>query len=183
MNLNFKSNERLIKDLKEGSEAAFEEIFKVFWAKLYTIALSKTKSHDEAEEVIQSVFSSLWEKKASLSIHNLEQYLISALRNKIIDRIRTKLIHEKHWIEYRMFLSSQNNEIEETLHFNELSKSVENLLKKLPKKSQEVFRMNRLEGYSKKEIAKLMQISEKAIEYHITKSLKILRLQLRNLFF
>jgi RNA polymerase sigma-70 factor (ECF subfamily) len=82
-----------------------------------------------------------------------------------------------------MFLTSQNNEIEETLNFNELSTSLENLLKKLPKRSQEVFRMNRLDGYSKKEIAKLMQISEKAIEYHITKSLKILRLQLKNLFF
>jgi RNA polymerase sigma-70 factor (ECF subfamily) len=60
MNLDIKSNERLIEGLKEGSEAAFEEIFKVFWARLYSIALSKTNSHDEAEEVIQSLFSSLW---------------------------------------------------------------------------------------------------------------------------
>ena len=64
--------------------------------------------------------------------------------------------------------------------YDDLSEAVEQAVNKLPEKSREVFRLSRLEGRSKKEIAKLLQLSEKAIEYHLTKSLKELRVQLKD---
>jgi RNA polymerase sigma-70 factor (ECF subfamily) len=57
---------------------------------------------------------------------------------------------------------------------------VEVAVSRLPEKSQQVFRLNRLEGKSIREIANLMKLSEKAIEYHLTKSLKELRIHLKD---
>jgi RNA polymerase sigma-70 factor (family 1) len=183
MDSNFDTNRLLIDRLRSGSEKAFEEIFNTYWVRLYTLAFSKTKSREESEEIIQTLFVSLWEKRSSLLINNLEQYLFVSLRNKLIDRIRSKIIHEKCWANYKEFIPQTFNEVEESIEFNDLSNSLDNLLNTLPEKSRNVFKLSRLEGYSKKEIAKLLRISEKSIEYHLTKSLKILRLQLKNLFF
>ena len=52
-------------------------------------------------------------------------------------------------------------------------------MKKLPEKSGEVFRLSRFEGQSVRAIADRLNLSEKAVEYHITKSLKVLKEQLR----
>jgi RNA polymerase sigma-70 factor (ECF subfamily) len=65
------------------------------------------------------------------------------------------------------------------VHFSELSDAVEEAMKKLPEKTCEVFRMSRFENQSVKEIAVQLNLSEKAVEYHITKSLKLLRENLK----
>ena len=62
----------------------------------------------------------------------------------------------------------------------ELSEAIDIATRQLPEKTRQVFRMSRFEEQSVKEIAQTMNISEKAVEYHITKSLKILRLHLKD---
>ena len=57
----------------------------------------------------------------------------------------------------------------------DLQKAVEEAMKQLPEKTLEVFRMSRFEEKSVREIAEIMKLSEKAVEYHITKSLKVLK--------
>ncbi|MEX2234227.1 MAG: hypothetical protein WD824_18830 [Cyclobacteriaceae bacterium] len=61
----------LLAELRKGSIVAFEKIFKKHWEPLYHSAKIKLRSHDEAEEVIQNIFSSLWEKRESLFITSL----------------------------------------------------------------------------------------------------------------
>ncbi|HET9487369.1 MAG TPA: sigma factor, partial [Chryseosolibacter sp.] len=90
----------LVADLRKGSVHAFEQIFKKHWAPLYQIAKSKLRSHEEAEEVIQTIFSALWEKRETLLITNLTFYLSSALRNRILNLIRDKIPQEKYWHHY-----------------------------------------------------------------------------------
>lgn len=169
-----------MESFRKGSPEAFEMIFKCHWHRLYTIARSKIQSHDEAEEIVQGIFSTLWEKRASLLITNLSYYLITALRNKIIDDVRAKVIQKKYWEYYKNFIPQQRNVTDEVVIYDDLSEAIEQAVKRLPEKSREVFRLSRLEGRSKQEIAKLLQLSEKAIEYHLTKSLKELKVQLKD---
>ncbi|MES1249791.1 MAG: sigma factor-like helix-turn-helix DNA-binding protein, partial [Chitinophaga rupis] len=63
---------------------------------------------------------------------------------------------------------------------------IDNVLGELPEKTQTIFKLSRYEHKSVKEIAGHMQLTEKAVEYHITKSIKLLRHHLRpfvNFFF
>ena len=59
-------------------------------------------------------------------------------------------------------------------------RAVETCVEALPEKSRSVFRLSRLEGVPNREIAERLNLSEKAIEYHLTKSLKIMRLALKD---
>jgi RNA polymerase sigma-70 factor (ECF subfamily) len=172
--------ELLLKNLRKGSEEAFEQIFKAYWHPLYTIARSKVQSHEEAEEIIQSIFSTIWEKKETLLITNLSHYLQACVRNRVINHIRLKVTQEKYWEYYKNFIPQQKEITEDLVAFDNLSEAVEEAVSRLPEKSRQVFRLSRLEGRSKKEIAKLLQLSEKAIEYHLTKSIKELRVHLKD---
>jgi len=102
------------------------------------------------------------------------------LRNKIIDDIRAKITQKKYWDYYRNFIPQQKNVTDDLVIFDDLSGAFEQAVNRLPEKSREVFRLSRMEGRSKQEIAKILHLSEKAIEYHLTKSIKELRIQLKH---
>jgi len=170
----------LLEDLRKGCVDAFEKIFKRHWEPLYANAKAKLRSHDEAEEVIQNIFSALWEKRESLLITNLTYYLNTALRNRILNMIRDKVPQEKYWEYYRGFMPKHQKVTDEVVAFDDLNDAVELAVRHLPEKSRQVFKLSRLEGRSNAEIANLLQVSEKAIEYHLTKSLKELRLHLKD---
>lgn len=170
----------LLADLREGCVNAFEKIFKRYWEPLYLTAKSKLRSHDEAEEVIQGIFSALWEKRESLLITNLSFYLNTALRNRILNMIRDRIPREKYWDYYKTFMPKHQNITDQVVAFDDLNDAVELAVNHLPEKSRQVFKLSRLEGRSNAEIASLLKVSEKAIEYHLTKSIKELRVHLKD---
>jgi RNA polymerase sigma-70 factor (family 1) len=172
--------EALLKSLRSGSVDAFEEIFRMHWQPLYVIAKSKLHSHDDAEEVIQSIFSGLWEKREKLLITNLTFYLHTALKNRILNLIRSRITQEKYWEYYKNYLPSTEDQTENVVVFDDLNIAVEDAVKLLPEKSRQVFRLSRIEGRSNSEIAVQLHLSEKAIEYHLTKSLRHLKVHLKD---
>lgn len=170
----------LLKNLRSGCVDSFEKIFRKHWEPLYRIARMKLGSHEEAEEAIQQIFSLLWEKRETLLISNLTFYLNTALRNRILNIIRDRIPKEKYWSYYKAFFPRHGDTTEETVAFDELNRAVEEAVNHLPEKSRTVFRMSRIEGRTNAEIANVLNVSEKAIEYHLTKSLKELRIHLRD---
>ncbi len=170
----------LLEGLRRGSVDAFEEIFRKYWHSLYLKARAKTMSHDEAEEIVQSIFSTLWEKRTTILITHLPYYLQTAVKNRVIDRIREKSTQQKYWERYGKFIPQQLAVTEEAITFSELNGAVEAAIDHLPERSRKVFKLSRLEGRSNAEIAQLLQVSEKAIEYHITKSMRTLRVHLKD---
>jgi RNA polymerase sigma-70 factor (ECF subfamily) len=166
--------------LRQGREDAFQEIFKTYWCRLYTIAYSKLQSREEAEEIVQGIFVNLWEKRETLLITNLSFYLQKAVTNRVINQIRSKITQRKYWQHYQQYMPLQREGTDDLAICNDLEHVVEEVVNRLPKKSREVFRLSRVEGQSVAEIANRLNLSEKAIEYHISKSLKELRVHLKN---
>lgn len=170
----------LLENLRKGCDRAFEQLFARHWTPLYRIAKLKLRSHDEAEEVLQHIFSRLWEKRESLLITNLTYYLQTALRNRILNIIRDKIPQEKYWNYYKTFIPQHQDVTDQLVAFDDLNDAVELAVSHLPEKSRQVFRLSKLEGRTNAEIASLLDVSEKAIEYHLTKSLKQLRIHLKD---
>lgn len=169
-----------LENLRRGCQEAFERIFRKYWYTLYKIALGKTQSHEEAEEIVQTILFTLWEKRETLVITNLSFYLQTAVRNNILNSIRSKITQRKYWEYYKHFVPSQNEATEQSVIYQDLNEAVEAAVNRLPEKSRKIFRLNRLEGRSIAEIANLLKVSEKAIEYHLTKSLKQLKVHLKD---
>ena len=169
------SEDDLLKDLRAGSLEAYNHIFKLYWKTLYRVANGKLRSKLEAEEVVQELFVALWEKRETLLIGNLSVYLNTAVRNRVISRIRTKLREQKHWDYYYSFFPTSSEDTEQSVLFCDLNKTINDIVLKLPAKTRQVFKANWLDGKSLAEVSHQLNISEKNAEYHLTKSLKSIR--------
>jgi RNA polymerase sigma-70 factor (ECF subfamily) len=173
-------DEILTKLLKADDETAFKEIYIRYWKPLFTAAYYRIGSKETAKELVQNLFLHVWEKRNALSIANIENYLQTAIKNRVINYIETTLLQRKYQRHIRETFSNQSTETEATIQYNELYDAFEKALQQLPQKTRDVFKLSRFEHLSIREIALHLNISEKAVEYHITSSLKALRINLKD---
>ncbi|MDX1936825.1 MAG: RNA polymerase sigma-70 factor [Flavihumibacter sp.] len=174
------ADEILIKLLKADDEAAFKEIYNRYWKQLFNAAYYRLVSKEAAKEILQNLFLHIWEKRSSLTIGNLESYLHVAVKNRVINYIESVLVQKKYQQHIKETWSNQSIETEATVQYNELYLAFQKAIQQLPPKTRDVFKMSRMEHLSVKEIAQQLNISEKAVEYHITSSLKTLRINLKD---
>ncbi|RFS13592.1 RNA polymerase sigma-70 factor [Emticicia sp. C21] len=172
------SDELLVKLLLVGDEGAFEEIYRRYFSKLLRTTQFKIHSKQIAEELLQDLFISLWEKRDKIAIDNLEAYLNASLKYLIINHIRRQILQDK-FMEYAANKSELSETVDESIAFNELSVAIEKSIEKLPEKTRQIFTLNRLEYKSVKEISELLSIPERTVEYHITQGMRILRVYLK----
>ena len=144
------------------------------------MAYSRVRSRAATEEIVQELFTSLWDKRASVCISHLPSYLFNAVKYKALNYIEAKLVHEKYWDYYKNYIPQEEDVTTSTVEFNELMDALEQGINHLPEKSKKVFRLNHIEGCSIPEIANRLNLSEKAIQYHLTQSVRKLRVHLKN---
>ncbi|MFT4203831.1 MAG: RNA polymerase sigma-70 factor [Chitinophagaceae bacterium] len=167
--------------LKKGDVLAFEYIYKQYWYHLYCIALKYLHSKEDAEEVLQQLFEKLWKKRTSLIIKDLGPYLAASLHNMVIDFHRKKKRHSV-FVQNYLHVEQYGEGPEMPMSMKQLDQEVELAIDKLPQKTKDIFCLSRYNNKSNKEIASLLKISEKTVEYHITKSLQFLKWQLKEFF-
>ena len=176
-------DEQVLRALTDGNRLALAELYERYWYALYRVAFQKTKSPEIAEELVQDLFVQLWQKRESLAVRRVDYYLFGALKYSVIDSIKSRIVHEK-FQEYQQFFAPQADfSTEDQLSYNDLLGTIETELLKLPPKTQEVFRMSRFEGQTIPEISRKLALTDKAVEYHLSKALKLLRTQLRDYSF
>src|SRR5687768_12968963 len=144
------------------------------------MAYCRVHSREAAEEIVQNLFISFWDKRTMLSINNISSYFFTAVKHRALNVLESQIVQKKYWDYYKNFIPHQENLTERAVEFNELLEALEEKMEYLPEKSKKVFKLNRLEGHSIAEIAGALNLSEKAIQYHITRSLKELRLHLKD---
>lgn len=181
--INYKSEHNLLKAFQEGDEIAFNQLFNTYWKKVFIIAYSKVRSKENAEEIVQDVFIKLWEIRKDIKINNFSAYLYTCIKNRCLNYIERQIIHKKHWNYYRQFIQQFDDSTTKDITFNNLMEAFNKGVEHIPEKSRKVFKLKHLEGKSAKEIAKMMNLSEKAIEYHSTNSIKKLRTYLKEFVF
>jgi RNA polymerase sigma-70 factor (ECF subfamily) len=174
-----KSNEELLDLLKGDYEYAYNELYNRHWYSVYTIALQKLHRKDIAEEIAQDFFLSIWNKRHKLNIRNFKAYLTSSIRNQVIDYIRKNLHEAKYLDQLKHFVPPIHFGANEEVYYNELNDAMHTSLAKLPEKTREVYVLNRFEKLTAKEIAVRLNLSEKTIEYHLSRSNHFLRYDLQ----
>src|SRR4051812_6602008 len=91
------SDQELLVLLKEGEHPAFAEIYNRFYSLLYVHAYRRLSDEDSANDLIQDVFVSLWEKRNDLIVKSsLSSYLYAIVRNRIIDLYNRSKVSEKY---------------------------------------------------------------------------------------
>jgi RNA polymerase sigma-70 factor (family 1) len=162
-----------------GDKGAFQQIYDRYWREVFLHAYKKTKSRHVAEELTQNLFLSLWERQGS-GIQDIRAWLYGAMRFAVINYYKAQIVHAKYENYARANVETQQYTTEQWTMLRDLASAIEKGILLLPPKTQQVFKLSRYENRSIKEISEDLGISEKAVEYHITQSLKWMRLYLKD---
>lgn len=180
MNYKSLSDLELLDLLYLGKEEAFSEIYNRYWKRLLSIAYGISRDKTISQEIVQDIFVGLWAKHKDLNIKCLNSYLSTAVRLsvfKVIYRQKRRMqIESEHCTAELSTLSEDQIDARFTQEY------INNIVEKLPEKCKLVFKYSRNSGLSIPEISTELGISEKTVEGHLTKGLKILRLNLKNAF-
>ncbi len=171
------TDNQLIELLADSDPKAFETLYNRYFTRLFNYAYDKTGDHFAAQEVVQELFINVWQQRERLHINSaVNGYLFKSAKHLVIDLYRREnsLNHHTDVFVNRQVYSS--NQTEEQVRVNELQRTYAHFLNQLPDKCRAVFTLSR-EGFSNREIAEQMNISEKTVEQHITKALRLLRTQ------
>lgn len=177
------ADEVLLKFLKISDELAFKELYLRYWRNLYYSALNKINSKEVAEDIVQSVFTDLWEKREKHSIQNIPAYLDTSVKYQAINYIKSAISKKTHLANIGEKQKTEESATELMLLVQELNTAIDKAINQLPEKTQMIFRLSRFERQSNKDISRMMDLSEKAVEYHISQSLKSLRFYLKDFMF
>ena len=174
-------DDKLVQLLQKGNDAAFTEIYHRYWDKLFSVAANKLQFDLKlAEELVQDIFLDLWHRREVLDIRgSLSLYLAAAMKYKVIDA-RLKKQRQRAYAENLAATTADGDtSTEKQISFDELQHRLSALVHDLPEKCQLVYKLSREAGYSQKEIAHQLSISEKTVESHLARAVKTLRLGLK----
>jgi RNA polymerase sigma-70 factor (ECF subfamily) len=155
------------------NKSDFEALYRDYWRRLYDFALLKTHDKDVAEEIVQDLFVTIWEKRKELLVTNVQSYLFVSVRNKVITYYKQKIFAD---------LDTATDAVapDYPLFLNDLEAALQGAMGQLPQKTHDIFLLNRFEGQSVREISAKLHIPERTVEYHITQALRQLKVLLRN---
>lgn len=178
-NLQQCADDVLLDLLKENSKEAFDVIYVRYWERLYFYLVKAIKDTEEAEDILQEVFVSLWRRRSNLdSIESLNAYLFSCVRYSGFRYIRNEIKKNDFRKSWSFLFREEDNLSEMQLAANELSRLLNKEIDNLPVKMREVFILSRKDELSYKEIAYKLNISDKTVKKQISNALKYLHLKL-----
>jgi RNA polymerase sigma-70 factor, ECF subfamily len=156
-------DQRVFERFRDGQPNAFEMIFNHYYRPLCAYAYSFLHDRDHAEEVVQSAFITLWEKRESIAIDtSFQSYLYRMIRNACLNVIKHEKVKQQH-----------------TVLAQELETKIHQAMRTLPEQCRLVFQLSRFEELKYHEIAAQLNISVKTVENHMGKALRMMREQLK----
>lgn len=170
-----------IRALAEGDITHFEMLFKTYYQPLCHYAYTYLQDKEDAEEIVQSTFLSIWEKRETLAIHAaVKPYLYAMVRNACLNVIKHNKVRQRHAGEEIALADRSHDAVMQTVASNELQGRIAVAIQSLPDQCRLVFKLSRFEDLKYSEIATELNISVKTVENHMGKALRIMREQLKD---
>lgn len=170
------TNISIFKQIKAGNKFAFNSLFEDNYQEMCEFSLRIIGNKELSEEIVADVFANIWLKRKNITIStSLKAFLFKSTKNMTISYMRKKKNDILPLDEVLAFQANPNPEPDKDLIYQESVHSVECLLEKIPNKSRTVFKMHRIDNLKYREIAEVLEISQKTVEKHMGKALSILR--------
>jgi RNA polymerase sigma-70 factor (ECF subfamily) len=170
-----------IEALSEGDITVFEMLFRTYYQPLCNYAYTFLQDREDAEEIVQSTFLMVWEKRDTLSIRtSVKPYLYAMVRNACLNVLKHEKIKQRYAGEEIALADRAHDSVSQSVATNELEQKIRLAMEALPEQCRLVFKLSRFEELKYAEIAEQLNISIKTVENHMGKALRIMREQLRD---
>ena len=165
----------LLLRLRQGDDAAYEAIFRQWYAPLVATTAGLLRDRGPAEEVVQDVLLELWRRRESLTLEtSLRAYLFQSTRNRALNFLRRQRVEARGESTIAAGLPTPepaDSEVREA----ELNVAIQSAIAGLPDRCREVFELSRIRGLKYAEIATELGISVKTVEAQMGKALRVMR--------
>jgi RNA polymerase sigma-70 factor (ECF subfamily) len=173
--------DQLITTLKAGDIAAFEMLFRTYYQSLCNYAYTFVHDRVEAEEIVQSTFLNVWEKRDNIAVHTgIKPYLYAMVRNACLNVLKHEKIKQRHAAMEIATGERSAESVTRAIEATELEHRIVEAMNRLPEQCRLVFKLSRFEELKYAEIADQLDISVKTVENHMGKALRIMREQLKD---
>jgi RNA polymerase sigma-70 factor, ECF subfamily len=158
-------------------EAQFERAFKDHFDGMFRYCMTMVKDSLDAEDIVQSVFTDLWNDKEKLEFHtSIQAFLYKGIYFKCMNRIKREKVSQKY---NNSLPLNETGAIESNpAILDEVHTKINEAVNALPEQCRKIFTLNRYDGFRYKEIADHLGLSIKTIENQMGKALKSLRIHL-----
>lgn len=170
------TDQQLLDLIRTEDRAAFTELYNRYWDKTFAVAFHRLDDEHEAEEVVQEVFLSIWQRRASIELtHSVATYLSVAVKYKVINHLAKQHRRQLQLNEITIAAAETEDTTNNWLTEKELRRQLDHSINQLPEKCRIVFLLSREENKTYAEIAAELNISPKTVEAHMSKALSTLR--------
>lgn len=181
MNITDNSTDTLLLELlKRGNMSAFEKVFTRYYSTLCAYARLFIRSGDVCENIVQELMLWIWENHSELHINDsLSRYLFTATRNRCLKHISHEMVERRVLDEMHKKLHGQF-ESPDFYIVRELEERIRDAVARLPDSYRQAFELNRYERKTYDEIASMLGVSSKTVDYRIQQALRLLRISLKD---
>lgn len=164
----YKSDQQMLSALKLGSESAFQAIVQMHTKDLLKHAFSRLKNEQDAEDMVQDIFTHIWEKRKSIEIKtSLAGYLFTILKHRILRHILRSDLHKKA-VEHLLYRMDQMQAgVLELLAVKDMEDTLSEAVEALPENMRQIFILKQ-QDYTIREIAEALGLAEQTIKNYNT---------------
>ena len=173
--------ERFLQQINTKEAEAFKELFRVFYSTLVEFSMNYVGQQDVAEDIVQEVFVSVWEKDTRYPTYNaFRSFLYNSVRNGSLNHLKHKSVEER-------YLASLGGEVDEDdadlkIMEEELYRLLFDTIDELPEKCRNIFLLH-LEGKGNEEIALLLKLSVLTVKTQKKRAMQFIRERLGTAYF
>lgn len=160
------SEEHLLQKLRNGDKEAFKALYELYHGRLTLKLVYLLKSDELAQDVLQDIFVKIWEIRESIDPTRNFGGLLYKMATNLVKNVFRKSIYDQ--LMRREFAENDSYSPFEDVDDESNAKTILNIaLDKLTPRQREVYCMHKIEGLSYREIGRLLNISDSAINHHI----------------
>lgn len=167
--------ESYIRALCKGDIKAFEVLFLHYQPKLVFFLNGFIKDNEQARDMAQDIFLSIWDTKEKLiEVKSFKAYIFKMAKNFICNYYDHLIVNEKFVTEQLSHPAALEN-TEETIFASQLQSMIDATVSRMPPQRKQIYLMSRVDGMNNNEIAEKLKISKRTVENHLTSALADLR--------
>jgi RNA polymerase sigma-70 factor (family 1) len=159
----------LVHRLVAGDIAAFNEIYRLYFHPVFSNAVKITRDTAIAEDILQEVFITLWEKRETIDPErSLAGWLFVLCYNRSVNILKRRL---RESLLYRQLPQPSESTSEEEIKFGTQWNILENAMSRLSPQRRRVFELCKLQGKTYEEAATELHISKYTVKEYLSAAL------------
>lgn len=167
---------------QQDDKQLFARLYLNHWEKLYAIAWNRTKDEAVAQDLVQDVFVSFWERRKDINIRtSIAQYLTGALKNRLVDYFQSEQVKSRVFTHIMGQMDMLLRQPDSAWSHQEVEEVLDDELERMPENMRRSFLL-KLDNLSTPDIAKRLNLAEQTVSNLLTEASKRLRKNLPHRF-